>query len=132
MEPETIARWSQEKQVELQAVDRQLEPLLRRREALQKELRLLDELYDQTIGGESAPETDYHPVTQAAYEVLREAEGALTAADLYDRVRESRPHAIPGRGDKANLLVWLPRDPRIIKLRRGVYDLAERHIQQTA
>ena len=138
MDTKTIEGWLRTKRGQIEALEGRIQPYLEELETLRHDVRLLEELAHRAqLGGLPQPAgpgsangapprvtARTNAVTEAAYRILREAGGSLHISDLRTRMLE-KGHPIPGKGEDANLIVHISKDPRIARVGRGTYDLVE-------
>lgn len=81
------------------------------------------------VGGpsdiESAPShpADKSSVADRVAEVLSDAGSALHITDIRTRY-VAKGYTVPGQGNESNLLVYIVRDPRFVRIAKGTYNLA--------
>lgn len=138
MDTKTIESWLKTKRGQIEELEGRIHPYLEELESLRHDVRLLEELAHRaqsdglpqpagrgsTNGTPPRVTSRTNAVTEAVYKILREAGGSLHISDLRTRMLE-KGHPIPGKGEDANLIVHISKDPRIARVGRGTYDLVE-------
>jgi hypothetical protein len=135
-------------QAALQARERFIATYRTRLARAEQEARLIKQLL--TLGNEPPEEEDAvltltiaesaegtplprsrHPVVDEVARLI-EAEGHPLHISEIMRLLEQRNAALPGRGDQANVIAHIRRDPRFVRPSRGVYGLASWGLRSTA
>jgi hypothetical protein len=129
-----VRGWLATVEVDLQAVDQKLKPLLEEQRQLEQREELLRHLlasFDQAPTdrpGAGATETRNGSIGEyvigRAAVILREEGAPLHINDLYARFVE-RGYKVPGKGRPVNLTVHLRSTDRIVSPQRGIYGLPE-------
>jgi hypothetical protein len=120
----------------ISALEKEIAVKVGEREEAKNEADLLRQLLRVRGGGDSAGDAGaegaeeesrsapMHPVVREVVRELREAGRPLHISELMDRL-QGRGVRIPGRGEPANVIAHLSRDPHIVRPSRGIYGLAE-------
>ncbi len=130
---EEIEEWRNRLGRELQELERQATPLLAHIGQLKQQLELLDRLARVTADGAlpdppaspsgmTAPSDKGRPPTEIIAEILRKAGEPLHISAIRERYVASG-HLIPGKGTESNLLAYMVRDPRFVRVAKGTYSL---------
>jgi hypothetical protein len=130
---EQIEEWRDQLRHELQELERQATPLLAHIRQLKQQLDLLDRLARVTAEGAlpdppaspselTAPNDQGSPPTEIIAEILRKAGEPLHISAIRERYIASG-HLIPGKGTESNLLAYMVRDPRFVRIAKGTYSL---------
>ena len=63
-------------------------------------------------------------VADRVFDLLREAAGPLHVSEIL-RQYVARGFTVPGQGNESNLLVYIVRDPRFVRVSKGTYAIAQ-------
>jgi len=119
----------------LSELDEQLAPLQAERARLGAQLELVERALSVNGTGmpaQPAPDETPMPVAVGAREtvpavvakILAEAGEPLHISEIRNRYIASG-HTIPGRGTESNLLIYMGRDPRFVRVTKGTYALSD-------
>jgi hypothetical protein len=134
---ERLHTWRAALERKLAELDARVKPLLAEVEKTRQQLQLVDRL----LGLESHSGTDHSAVngtpstrpsrlngsvTEALVSILRQVGQPLHISELKERFLQLGL-TIPGRGTESNLLSYIVRDPRFVRVSKGTYllDLAK-------
>ena len=120
----------------LSELDEQLAPLQTERARLGTQLELVERALSVDGGGAPAvaaadstvvPPASAGPretVTAGVAKILAEAGTPLHISEIRNRYIASG-YTIPGRGTESNLLIYMGRDPRFVRVTKGTYALSD-------
>jgi hypothetical protein len=111
-------------------VEAEMHPLQEQVVRLKAQLDLVEKALQ--VGSKSAGPMDSHQgpaatkssVPDRVIELLKEAGKALHVSEILSQY-VAKGFAVPGQGKESNLLVYIVRDPRFIRVSKGTYALAQ-------
>lgn len=131
VQPERLLSWKAALERKLDELNSRVRPLLDEVEKTRHQLELVEGL----LGLESGAEHDLSPrserrsstatngtVPDAIAGILREAAEPLHISKLRERFLATG-RTIPGKGTDANLISYIVRDPRFVRVSKGTYAL---------
>lgn len=108
-----LTAWREGLQQELSQLESEFNLLASKKEALSRQIRLVDELLNASAGTVA----DFQ---SSVVGVMQEADAPLHLRDIRAAL-DSKGLAIPGQGSDANLISYLRRSADVIRISRGTY-----------
>lgn len=120
----------------LSELDEQLTPLQAERARLSAQLELVDRALSvngtgvpakpaaDAVTASSIPAGPSEMVPAVVAKILAEAGEPLHISEIRNRYMAGG-HTIPGRGNESNLLIYMGRDPRFVRVTKGTYALSD-------
>jgi len=85
---------------------------------------------ERSVNSHQGAQTAKASVSDRVFDLLKDAGKSLHVSDILSQY-VAKGFAVPGQGKESNLLVYIVRDPRFIRVSKGTYALAQGELQPT-